>query len=140
MFLTWRTDELIKNKETILSQGISYVKSRKEALEKEIQKLAERDRMIRPHIKNLAVDQIINEFIKAYLSQIIDLACESEDAAEFGDKSSELVSKIEQYFEKKKIGKPVANLAIDLSMSLFTFGSGMEHSLQFRESGARYQF
>jgi DNA-binding transcriptional regulator GbsR (MarR family) len=135
--LGWRKDDMVQNKDKIRELAISYVKSRKDALEKEIQSLAERDRMIRPHIKDLDVNQVIDEFIKTYISQIIDLACESKDAEEFGNKSSELISTIEKYFDK--IGKPVSNLAIDVSMSLFAFGSGMEHSLAFKESGARYQ-
>ncbi|MFX1520912.1 MAG: hypothetical protein ACFFCD_13425 [Promethearchaeota archaeon] len=136
--LAWRRDEIAQNKDKILEQAVSYAKSRKDALGKEIQRLAERDRMIRPHIKDLDVDTLIEEFIKTYIGQIIDLACESKDAEEFGNKSSELVSTVERHFDK--IGKPVSNLAIDVSMSLFAFGSGMEHFLVFKESGARYQF
>lgn len=135
--LSWRKDEMAQNKDKIREQAISYVRSRRDALEKEIQRLAELDRMIRPHIRDLDVDQIINEFINTFLGQVIDLACESKDAEEFGNKSGEFVSTVEEHFDK--IGKPVSNLAIDISMSLFTFGSGMEHSLVFRESGARYQ-
>ena len=93
--------------------------------------------MIRPHIRDLNIDQVVNDFIKIYVNQIIDLACESKDAEEFGNKSSDLVLNVEKHFDK--IGKPVSNLAIDISMSLFTFGSGMEHSLIFKQSGARYQ-
>ncbi len=136
--LGWRQDDMVQNKDKILEQAVSYVKSRKDALEKEIRSLAERDRMIRPHIKDLDVNQVIEEFIKTYVGQVIDLACESKDAEEFGNKSGELVSTVERHFNK--IGKPVSNLAIDVSMSLFAFGSGMEHSLVFKESGARYQF
>ncbi|MFX1465347.1 MAG: hypothetical protein ACFFA5_02600 [Promethearchaeota archaeon] len=128
---------MAQNKDKIRELAISYVRSRKDALEKEIQRLAELDRMIRPHIRDLDVDQVINKFINTFLGQIIDLACESKDAEEFGNKSGELVSTVEQKFDK--IGKPISNLAIDVSMSLFAFGSGMEHSLVFRESGARYQ-
>lgn len=135
--LSWRKDEMVQNKDKILEQAISYTKSRKDALKKEIERLAELDRMIRPHIRDLNIDQVVNDFIKIYVGQIIDLACESKDAEEFGNKSSDLVSNVEKHFDK--IGKPVSNLAIDISMSLFTFGSGMEHSLIFKQSGARYQ-
>lgn len=138
--LSWRKDEIVQNKDKIREDAVSYVRTRKDALEKEIERLAERDRMILPHIRDLDLDLVINEFIKTYVSQIIDLACESENAEEFGNKSSDLISTIEQVFEKQRIEKPVANLAIDISMSLFTFGSGMEHTLRFKESGARYQF
>ena len=104
----WRKDEIIKTKGTILKESIFYVKNRKDALSEEIQKLSERDRMILPHVRNLDIDQVIDEFIDVYLSGLIDLACESKDVEEFSNKSSELISNIELQFNKKKIGKPVS--------------------------------
>ena len=134
----WRKDEIIKTKGTILKESIFYVKNRKDALSEEIQKLSERDRMILPHVRNLDIDQVIDEFIDVYLSGLIDLACESKDVEEFSNKSSELISNIELHFDKKKIGKPVSNLAIDLSMALVNFGMGIEYRFSPKESGARH--
>lgn len=135
---SWRMDEIIKNKENLLKESIFYVRNRKDALSEEIQKLSERDKMILPHIRDLDIDQVINEFIDVYLSGLIDIACESKDVEEFTNKSSEIISNIELQFNKKKIGKPVSNLAIDISMALVNFGMGIEYRFSPKESGARH--